>query len=89
MNDFTTYRLNSYKEIIDIKERIGDHVFDLYLSKIYQDLLYLKKKSCYPLEKTWNEIDIVIKVKICCLFIYERKEGDYVMSNNYKLIIHN
>lgn len=89
MSNFTAYRLNSYNEIIDIMEKIGVELFYSYLQKIYQDLIYLKKKSYYPLENTWNEIEIAIKVKICCLFISERTEGDYVMNDNYNIIIHN
>lgn len=88
MNNMIVYRLNSYMEILDIKNRIGTEAFNKYLYQIYTDLLFLKKKSYYPLEKTWEEIDMAIKVKICCLFISERREGDYEMNDNYNLIIH-
>lgn len=88
MDDLHKYRLNSYSDLLLWKNKLGKEKFVEYLNRIYKDLLYLKKGNYYPIEHTWTDIDIELRVKICCLFISEQYPEEYRVSNDYKYIIH-
>lgn len=88
MDDLTEYRLNSYSEICDIKEEIGEELFNQYLNRIYRDLSQLGSRAYYPIQKTWIDIDIKIRIKICCLYILEQDREIYQFDKKYNLIIH-
>ena len=88
MESYALHRMNSYADILSVKERLGEEKFKAIRDRIYRDLMYLDVSNFYPLDVTWKDVDIETKVRICCLFISENKGCSYVMSSDYKKIIH-
>lgn len=88
MESYAHHRMNSYADILSVKERLGEEKFKAIRDRIYRDLVYLDVSNFYPLDVTWEDVDIETKVRICCLFISENEDGLYMMSNDYKKIIH-
>lgn len=87
-DSFRSYRLSSYQEIIDLKQKIGAEQFTRNLYTIYKDLLNLDVGFFYPIYSTWNKIELIVKIKICCLFISEQYVEDYRFSEDYTFIAH-
>lgn len=89
MKDLSKYRMFDYNDIKQIINKIGKNRFNSNVEQIYADLIHLKNNCFYPIEKTWLNIDIELRVKICCLFISEQANGEYSMNDSYTIIIRN
>ncbi|MCM0717337.1 hypothetical protein NBH15_03500 [Parabacteroides sp. W1-Q-101] len=88
METYALHRMNSYADILSVKDRMGEELFNSVRDRIYRDLRFLDVSMFYPLDATWTDVDIEAKVRICCLFISEDKSCSYVMTSDYKKIIH-
>lgn len=89
MKNLSIYRMYNYNDIEALISKVGKGKLSLYIQQIYTDLIHLKNGCFYPIEKTWLNIDIELRVKICCLFISEQANGEYSMNELYTIIIRN
>ena len=78
-------RIRSKEELNDFVIGIKEEPLKTWVERIYSDLMGLKPRYQFQIEKCWIDIDIEIRVKICCLFILEAKDT-YCFSEDYKTI---
>lgn len=83
--ELKTLRIQSKKELDDFCKRIKDEPIKTWVQRVYSDLMGLQPRYQFQIEKSWIDIDIEIRVKICCLFILEAKDT-YCFSEDYKAI---
>ena len=82
-----TGRLNALAELDEYRRTMGTD-FCNYRNRVYSLLMRMRKGTFFVFEKNVRPENMELFVKLCCLFILERRMNvdDYVMADDYTLI---
>lgn len=79
--------IRDWTKIEELKATYHD-IFKSSVETIYRDLMVLRAGDAYDLRKSWTNIPEDLRVAICCMFISENVDSDYVFNEKITHIIH-